>query len=502
MENEFVASRDALPAACEAPVLAKLFVDVAISCGKMRPLQGTSGMPGPAIGAEQIPDISEVWKSARVGLVRSYDWVSRLDTVDNPNGLFPKWSADPGDPANYNFEATDAWVRQAQDIGAEILFTIASSVPTSRRPASDLRKYEQVVENLVRHYVKGWGGGFTDAITYWEFGDQPDFGKLHFDGSPLEFFEMYEAAARAVKRVDRSLKFGGPCIAFPLNEGAYREGLLEYIRECGLPLDFYSWMWFADDSRDPLDFQRVAADLRKVLDRNGFGGSELLLSYWNMTGIPNAKIDDAEAAAFQAAAAIYLQDSVTDRAIFFRGDTGTDLHYNIIDPAGMFGPDGAETARTAVFRFVGKTFAASTRLAVRGGDEHGFAVLAGHDEPAETVRILIADYAIPDVYLTARDRDVFEFQVPIGEFKCDMSFTVPPRRVDARNSELGSYCLEVTNLPWGDSPHEVVRFRADGTHRGEVVESTVGVGPGAVISGPLGRSAVELVEIRRVANGR
>jgi hypothetical protein len=221
-----------------------------------------------------------------------------------------------------------------------------------------------------------------------------------------------------------------------------------------------------------------------------------------MTGIPNAKVDDAEAASFQAAAAIYLQDSVTDRAIFFRGDTGTDLHYKIIDPAGMFGPGAAETARTAAFRFVGKTLAASTRLVANGGDEHGFAVLASHDESTETVRILIADYAIPDAYLKARDRDVFEFKVPVGEFKCDMSFTVPPRRVEARNREMVGYCLEVTNLPWGKSPHEIVRFRADCTHRGEVVESTVSVGPAAVINGTLGRSAVELIEIRRVANGR
>ena len=56
-----------------------------------------------------------------------------------------------------------------------------------------------------------------------------------------------------------------------------------------------------------------------------------------MTGIPNAKFTDADAAAFQAAAAVYMQDSAIDRAILFRVDTGTDLHYKIHDPAGIFG---------------------------------------------------------------------------------------------------------------------------------------------------------------------
>ena len=39
-------------------------------------------------------------------------------------------------------------------MGAEIIFTIASAVPSNRLPASDVAKYEHVVENIVRHYVR------------------------------------------------------------------------------------------------------------------------------------------------------------------------------------------------------------------------------------------------------------------------------------------------------------------------------------------------------------
>ena len=327
-----------------------------------------------------------VWESAQVRLVRTYDWVSRLDTVDNPDSLFPKWSADPDDPDSYNFDATDSWIRQVQAIGADILFTIASSVPSNKRPASDLATYEQVVENIVRHYEDGWGGGgFTHAVTRWEFGDQPDFGTLHFDGTPDEFYEMYAAVARAVKRVSPQLQFGGPCPAFGLDEGPYREGFLDFVKRNKLPLDFFTWMWFTDDSRDPLDFRTVATQLRGILDAHGFETTELLLAYWNMTGIPNAKFTDADAAAFQAAAAVYMQDSPIDRAILFRVDTGTDLHYKIHDPAGIFDADGSENARTASYRLVGQTLAARERLDVQGGDDNGFAVLAGRTESNDTV---------------------------------------------------------------------------------------------------------------------
>ena len=120
--------------------IAKLSVNAGVSVGDMRKLHGTSGIPTPAAGAASVPDILDVWKAAHVTLVRSYDWVSRLDTVNNPTSLFPDWSADPTDPASYNFEGTDSWVRQTRSLGADILFTIASEIPANKQPVRDLEK--------------------------------------------------------------------------------------------------------------------------------------------------------------------------------------------------------------------------------------------------------------------------------------------------------------------------------------------------------------------------
>ncbi|WP_439605071.1 GH39 family glycosyl hydrolase [Shinella sp.] len=478
--------------------IAKLAVNAGAPIGAMRKLHGTTGIPAPAAGADSVPDILDVWKAARVTLVRSYDWVSRLDTVDNPTSLFPDWSADPSDPANYNFASTDAWVGQVRSLGADIMFTIASEIPANKQPVRDLAKYEQVVENIVRHYVCGWGNGFENAITHWEFGDQPDFGSLHFSGTPEQFYQMYAAAARAVKRVDPGLKFGGPCIAFPLNEGPFREGLLTFIKDRSLPLDFLSWMWYGDNSRDPLDFRTIAAEVRAVADKHGFSDARLMLSYWSMTGIPTAKFEDADNAAFIAAAAVYMQDSAVDAAIFFRADTGADFHYKFRDPAGIFEPDGGENARTSAFRLVGQTLDATERLAVAGGDENGFTALAGQTADGDTVRILIANYAIPDSYLIARDRDVFEFQVPIGTERVNMSLNVPPRRVDAGSAGYTGYTLDVSDLPWGRGRYKVVRYRADAQHKGDMLGSYEGEGGSVTIESSLPAPGVELIEITRI----
>ncbi len=64
---------------------------------------------------------------------------------------------------------------------------------------------------------------------------------------------MYRAFCEAVQRVDATLTIGGPATAFPLETDAvYREGFLDFVRENDLPLDFFSFLWFTDGSRDPL----------------------------------------------------------------------------------------------------------------------------------------------------------------------------------------------------------------------------------------------------------
>ncbi len=124
-----------------------------------RPVNGVGGVPGPAEGYPEFPDMTPLWREAGVTVVRSFDWVSRLDTRDNPTSLFPDWSADPDDPASYNFTATDQWVDSVHAIGAEVMFTVASSIPRNKLPAEDVELYGRVVEHIVRHYSQGWAGG-------------------------------------------------------------------------------------------------------------------------------------------------------------------------------------------------------------------------------------------------------------------------------------------------------------------------------------------------------
>jgi hypothetical protein len=436
------------------PTTVRDLVIDASATSAFRAHRAAGGVPGPVTAFPDFPDLTPLWREAGLTTVRSFDWVSRLDTRDNPQSLFPDWSADPTDPASYNFAATDEWVDAVHGIGADVLFTIASSIPQNKLPALDVPTYGVVVEHIVRHYAAGWANGPAKPVRRFEFGDQPDLGPLHFDGPAAAFYDMYAAFTAAVARVDDTLEVGGPSVAFPLNPDApYREGFLAFVRDRGLRLDFFSFLWFVDASRDPFDFRYVAHELRTLLDGFGFTDTRLLLSYWNYLAIPNTTAPAPEKAAFQAAAAIALQDTVIDEAFFFRADSGKDPHYGFADPGGLYA-DGVPDERATAFALIGRTLAGQ-RLATHGGDESGFACLAGRD--GDVVRVLISNFVAPETALGPRETDEFRFRIPIGEQRIELTLKQPPQRAGLASAGIEAAHVTVTNLPWAGRAVTIVR---------------------------------------------
>lgn len=438
--------------------------DIVVTAGAEHPfrsLNGVGGVPGPVDGYPEFPDMTPLWREAGVTVVRSFDWVSRLDTRNNPTSLFPDWSADVDDPESYNFAATDRWVDAVHSIGAEVMFTVASSIPQNKLPAEDVEVYGAVVEHIIRHYSQGWAGGPSTPIRIYEFGDQPDFGPLHFAGRPDEFYAMYKAFCEAAHRVDPTLTVGGPATAFPLEaDSPYREGFLRFVRENDLPLHFFSFLWFTDGSRDPLDYRYVSQELRGLLDGHGFEKTDLTLSYWNYLAVPSSSAPAAEKGAFQAATAIYLQDTVIDHAFFFRADSGRDPHYGFVDPGGVGTVDGGPDERSRALALAGRALTGH-RLAVVGGDESGLACAASRD--GEVVRVLLANYVAPDSALAERTEDRFTFRIPIGEQRIELGLALPPQRAELASAGVESVRIQVRDLPWSGRDVAVTRASSDGT---------------------------------------
>jgi xylan 1,4-beta-xylosidase len=489
--------------ATAAEPLRNVEVNVQETTGQIRSLQGLDGLPvgvdGGAIGIEDAPDVRPYWRESHVDAVRTYIWHTRLDTVDNPGSLFPKWDADPDEAANYNFAAADAAVRATRDVGAVILFTLASSIPQNNKPPADLSKWAIVVAHIVRHFDAGWAQGFKHAVGYWEVGDEPDLNKFHFSGTPEQFYAMYAAAARAVKSVNPNLRVGGPGLAFPLNAQApYREGFLAYVKRESLPLDFFSWKWFSDATEDPYDFYRVATVTTSSLQAAGLAGTRQFVSNWNFKAIPTARPDRLTMGVYESAALTYMQDTRIDRAFIFRGDAAMDNpKYKLGDfTTQMFNHDGTPMVNAWGYIAMGHMQDTPQRVAVTGGDDKGFAVLAGRSADGDRVQVLITNYAIAAAYLQPTDKTSLDFDLPVNGARVPVSMSLPKRRTEAVAANNGGYHLTLRGLSCA-SGCTVERRRLDAIHNLEAVDSMAANGTTFELSAALPPPSIELVIVRR-----
>ncbi|HTW37796.1 MAG TPA: hypothetical protein VMD49_04430 [Steroidobacteraceae bacterium] len=388
-------------------------VDVRRTIGHLHSLQGVNGAPAPGMhkppaftfGGWNMPeavDTSAGYREARIDLVRTHDAYGPGDidahfNAPPPSGragafnvssarssldIYPDASADPNDPRSYHFAPTDRLVASIVNLGAQTIFRLGRSETSEVTPPRDFDRYASVVEHIVRHYNGGWDHGYRYGLRYWEIWNEPDLGKLFWGGTPQQFYELYAKLARAVKRADPTALVGGPTLAKPNEATPYRDDFLRFVRAEHLPLDFYSWHWYATDSDDPLDFVRIGAAVRERLDRFGFRRTLSVLDEWNY-GLVYPLPADIERAAFVATALIYMEHAPIDLAALYRADS-------------LFGRDGATPNETGgALIAVGRMKETPFELEATGGDRCGFAVEAGRSADGRTLQILLSNYQIP-----------------------------------------------------------------------------------------------------------
>jgi hypothetical protein len=409
----------ALAQAPEQP-LRKMTVDTASSTGMLRSLQGVNGAPAPGghkppyftFGGWNMPDsvdASQGYTWARIDLVRTHDAYgptdidARFERAQAPGGalihadrdaltIFPDPGGDPQNPTAYSFGPSDPIIASIRNIGAQVLYRLGRSEGADPTPPRDFDRYAEIARHIVLHYNRAWADGHDLHIRYWEIWNEPDLGKVFWSGTAQQYFDLYGKLARAVKQADHQTLVGGPTIAAPNDASPYRDPFLDYVRDAHVPLDFYSWHWYATDSEDPLDFSRIAQDLRQRLDSHGLKETRSFLTEWNY-GLITPPPSPLVRAAFITSALIYMQDAPIDAATLYRADN-------------LFGHDGKTPDKTGqALIALGRMLETPHRLSVHGGDQDGFAVQAGRSADASHVQVLISNYQIPHELMGPRKMD-------------------------------------------------------------------------------------------------
>jgi xylan 1,4-beta-xylosidase len=343
----------------EDATLREVAVDATVAVGTLRPLSG--------ITAAEV-DSGAFYRAAHINLIR----------ISDAAQIFADFAADPDDPKNYDFALTDRLVALAKS-GADVLLQLGRNVSGADEAPADLDKFAQVAQHILRHYNLGWDKGFRGTVRYWEIWNEPD-SLVSWSSSPQRYYSLYEKTVQALLAADSSALVGGPSIATPLDEGPYREGFLDYVRQHRLPLDFFSWHLNPVDLRGPYDFVSTARSLRIVLDKRGFGSSRSLVDAWTRDAQSQGDIPKSARAAFAASALIYMLGGPIDAQIYDGGDARLRGFNDLPDAVGH-----------ALIAF-GSLKTTPVLLRTSGSDEQGFGVVAGKGADGGTVQILISNY--------------------------------------------------------------------------------------------------------------
>jgi xylan 1,4-beta-xylosidase len=115
-------------------------------------------------------------------------------------------------------------------------------------PPKDYSKWAELVRQWVLHTEQRYGRKEA-ASWYWELWNEPDIG--YWQGTPEEYFKLYDFTADAVKRALPEARVGGPATTGPASPRA-AEFLRKFLAHCetgtnfatgktGSPLDFISF---------------------------------------------------------------------------------------------------------------------------------------------------------------------------------------------------------------------------------------------------------------------
>ena len=259
-------------------------VDPAAVVGSVKPMN--AGNNGPT-------DMTmESYKALRVPYARTHDTPLGMEygghCIDI-NQVFPDFSANVNSPKSYDFTNSDVVLLDMQKAGTKPFYRLGQSIEHQTKkygiyPPKDYKKWAKICEYIIRHYNEGWADGYKMGIEYWEIWNEPDLDQPDdrwktdprtWAGTMEQFDDLYVVASKYLKKCFPDLKIGGPAFANPRK---YGPDFLDYVKDKGAPLDFFSHHMY---HRKPARIVEDVRIVRKMLDEKGFGETESILNEWN-----------------------------------------------------------------------------------------------------------------------------------------------------------------------------------------------------------------------------
>jgi xylan 1,4-beta-xylosidase len=165
-------------------------------------------------------------------------------------------------------------------------------------PPKGWDKWEQLVETFTRHLVARYGENEV-AQWYFEVWNEPNLDFWVGDPKEATYYELYDRAARAIKRVSPRLRVGGPATA----QAAWVDHFLAHCKEKNVPVDFASTHVYGNDKAEDVfgthenipRTQMVCRAVRKVHEQiaaSAFPNTPLIWSEFNASYMNEPAVTD------------------------------------------------------------------------------------------------------------------------------------------------------------------------------------------------------------------
>ena len=169
-------------------------------------------------------------------------------------------------------------------------------------PPRDYDKWAGLVENLVRHFEERYG---EEAVKTWYFEvwNEPNLSPGFWTGSQADYFKLYQYAAKAVKKVNKAYRVGGPGTA----GAAWEPEMIDFCHKNNVPIDFISThaygvkQGFLDEfgqggtvlSKDSLSVSGDVLQSRKEISESAMKHLELHYTEWSSSYTPADPLHDS-----------------------------------------------------------------------------------------------------------------------------------------------------------------------------------------------------------------
>jgi len=165
-------------------------------------------------------------------------------------------------------------------------------------PPKDWDKWEQLIETFARHLVERYG---LDEVAQWYFEVWNEPNLDFWAGNPKEatYYELYDRAARAIKRVSPRLRVGGPATA----QAAWVDRFLAHCKEKNVPMDFASTHVYGNDRAEDVFGTheniprtkfvcRAVKNVRDQIAASAFPGTPLIWTEYNASYMNEPAVTD------------------------------------------------------------------------------------------------------------------------------------------------------------------------------------------------------------------